>query len=156
MTIFDTTTPWDEYQQFEFNVEQEHIDKCLSNQTLSPIEFALMDFLRKYDGSAQLVLCEDQSRKGSSLEGRKYRTEIKSTAFQFPAFEERDGIHEGTFVGFQDVELTYDDQLNAWLNHLNQSLRSNNQLPDPIVAQLKVKMSSPRGELSFIRRLETL
>ena len=150
MTIFDFSTDPDEYQLFKFNVEQKHIDKCRSDQSRSPIEFALMDFLRKYGRAAQLVLRVDEPGKGSSLEGRKYRTEIKGTAFQYPAFEEVDGIHEGTFVGFQHVELIYDDQLNTWLNRLNQSLKSNSKLPDPIVVQLKIKVTSPRGELSLV------
>ena len=151
MAIFDTSAPWDEYQLFKFNVEQKHIDKCILNQTLSPIEFALMDFLKSFDGSAQIVLCVDKSSAKSSSEERKYRTEIESKAFQIFADEMKDGMSNVKLLGSEKRILMYDEQLNTWLNRLNQSLMSNSKLPGLIVVQLKVKRSSPCGELSFVR-----
>ena len=149
MTLLDTSA-WDEYQLFKFTIEQKHIDQCLSDQTRSPIEFALMDFLRPHAGSAEVVLRVDNSSE--KREDRKYRTEVKSTAFQYHAESKTvKGIAEFEIVGCQEVTLIYDEQLNTWLNRLNQSLMSNSKFPGLIVVQLKVKMSSPCGELSFVR-----
>ena len=149
MTLLDTSA-WDEYQLFKFTIEQKHINQYLSDQKRSPIEFALMDFLRPYAGSAEVVLRVDNSSE--KREDRKYRTEVKSTAFQYPAESKTvKGITEFEIVGYQEVTLIYDEQLNTWLNRLNQSLMSNSKLPGLIVVQLKVKMSSPCGELSFVR-----
>ena len=151
MTLLDTSA-WDEYQLFKFTIEQKHVNQCLSDQTRSPIEFALMDFLRPYDGSAEVVLCVDNPSE--KLEDRKYRTEVKSTAFQYPAESKIvNGITEFEFVGCQEVTLIYDEQLNTWLNRLNQSLMLNSKLPGLIVVQLKVKLNSPNGELSYVRSL---
>ena len=154
MTIFDTSAPWDEYQLFKFDVEKKHMDKCRSNQTLSPIEYALMDFLSECDRDVQLVLRVDDPSATSSPEERKYRTEVKSTAFQYSAESKTvEGITEYEIMGCREVTLIYDEQLNAWLNRLNQSLKSNSELPGLIVVQLKVKLNSPIGELSHVRSL---
>ena len=151
MTLLDTSA-WDEYQLFEFTIEQKHINQCLSDQTRSPIEFALMDFLRPYAGSAEVVLCVDDSSE--KREDRKYKTKVKSTAFQYSAESKTvKGITEFEIVGCQEVTLIYDEQLNTWLNRLNQSLKSNSKLPGLIVVQLKVKLNSPSGELSHVHSL---
>ena len=151
MTLLDTSV-WDEYQLFEFTIKQEHFDRCLSDQTRSPIEFALMDFLKPYAGSAEVVLCVDDSSE--KHEDRKYRTEVKSTAFQYSAESKTvNGITEYEIVGCQEVTLIYDEQLNTWLNRLNQSLKSNSKLPGLIVVQLKIKLNSPSGELSHVHSL---
>lgn len=151
MELLDTSA-WDEYQLFKFTIEQKHINQCLSDQTRSPIEFALMDFLRPYAGTAEVVLCVDNPSE--KHEDRKYRTVVKGEAFQYSAASRTvNGITEYEIMGCQEVTLIYDEQLNAWLNRLNQSLMSNSKLPGLIVVQLKVKLNSPSGELSYVRSL---
>ena len=151
MELLDTSA-WDEYQLFKFTIEQKHMNQCLSDQTRSPIEFALMDFLRLYAGTAEVVLCVDNPSE--KHEDRKYRTVVKSEAFQyFAASRTVNGITEYEIRGCREVTLIYDEQLNTWLNRLNQSLMSNSKLPGLIVVQLKVKLNSPSGELSYVRSL---
>ena len=153
MTLLDTST-WDEDQLFEFTIEQKHINQCLSDQTWSPIEYALMDFLSECDRDVQLVLRVDEPSATSSPEERRYRTEVKSTAFQYSAASRTvNGITEYEIMGCEEVTLIYDEQLNAWLNRLNQSLKSNSELPGLLVVQLKVKLNSLSGELSHVRSI---
>ena len=146
MTLLDTSA-WAEDQLFEFLIEEQHIDQSLSNQTRSPIEYALMDFLNLCDESAEVALRVDNSSEPH--EDTKYRTEVRSTAFQYSAESGTvNGITEYEIMGCQEVTLIYDEQLNAWLNRLNQSLESNSERPGLIVVQLRIRLNSPIGKLS--------
>ena len=161
MPIFDLNKHPDEYQLFEFRVEQKYIDKWLLDRALSPLQFALMDFLSKYDESARPVLYVDQSNEKYPAEQKTYKTEIESKAFQVPEdyvyeandYEAEDIEKKESIVlvpRFQNVKLKHDEQLDAWINQLNQMSDGipDYEPPGPIDVQLKVKMSSPYGELS--------
>ena len=159
MTIFDLNVHPDEYQPFECNVEQKHIDEWRSNLGPSPIQLALNEFLKKHDVFSLAWHSVDRTSEGSSCEQRKYRTNIESRAFQVPeyyVYEDVDiekGVNIVTVPRFQKVELKHNERLDAWINHINRISEGipNYELPGPIVIQLKVKMSSPYGELSIVR-----